>query len=81
MRVKWADGKLGVMGDSATWMWSNRGPSGVVGMVEAVFGEGVIAPIGPMTSEYKGQTLGDTGMVQVTNKFFNTYTNICFKRF
>lgn len=74
VRTKWSNGIIGVMVDSQTWYYSNRGSSSIIGMVEDVFGEGTVDVMGPLTTAY-----GD-GTVYASALYPNASANraICF---
>lgn len=74
VRTKWANGTIGVMVDSQTWYYSNRGSSSIIAMVEDVFGEGTVEVMGPLTTTY-----GD-GTVYASALYPNASANraLCF---
>lgn len=74
VRTKWANGTIGVMVDSQTWYYSNRGASSIIALAEDVFGKDTVDVMGPLTTEY-----GD-GKVYSAVKFPNVWSNraLCF---
>lgn len=74
VRTKWSNGTIGVMVDSQTWYYSNRGSSSIIGMVEDVFGEGTVEVMGPLSTAY-----GD-GTVYASALYPNASANraLCF---
>lgn len=68
MRAKWAAGTLGMIPDDIAWC-NRTNATGIVPMVESVYGEGSVGLLTTLTSQY-----GD-GDVYTFTKFPNTTTN------
>ena len=69
LRTKWASGRVGVYGDTATFI-TREIATGVMTMIIDAYGEDAVGIIGPMTSPY-----GD-GVVYMADKIYDTHTNM-----